>query len=103
MRRDIARIVHHKTRKLVDIPLYDEDGTVLWPELMVRLDASPRYGTLIVMRDRLDRRRKSSPAMEAGLFPPPRCRHPRIRRNLISASSSWDCATEAIRKAATLI
>ena len=37
---------------------FDEDGTLLWPELMERLDAAPRYGTLIVTRDRLDRRRK---------------------------------------------
>lgn len=55
---DVARIFHHKTGKLVDIPLYDEDGTVLWPELMARLDAAPRYGTLIVTRDQPDRRRK---------------------------------------------
>lgn len=56
---DVARIFHHKTGELVDIPLFDEDGTVLWPELMTRLDAAPRYGTLIVTRDRLDRRRKT--------------------------------------------
>src|SRR4051794_21308768 len=49
----VARIFHHKTRELVDIPLYDEDGTSLWPELMERLDAAARYGTLIVTRDRL--------------------------------------------------
>ena len=55
---DVARIFHHKTGKLVDIPLHDEDGTVLWPELMARLDTALRYGTLIVTRDRLDRRRK---------------------------------------------
>ena len=55
---DIARIFHHKTGKLVDIPLFDEDGTILWPELMERLDLAPRYGTLIVTRDRIDRRRK---------------------------------------------
>jgi hypothetical protein len=55
---DVARIFHHKTRQLVDIPLYDEDETVLWPELMARLDAAPRYGTLIITRDRLDRSRK---------------------------------------------
>jgi integrase len=55
---DVARIFHHKTGKLVDIPLHDEDSTVLWPELMKRLDGMPRYGTLIVTRDRLDRRRK---------------------------------------------
>jgi integrase len=55
---DVARIFHHKTGELVDIPLFDEDGTLLWPELMERLDTAPRYGTLIVTRERLDRRRK---------------------------------------------
>jgi hypothetical protein len=56
---NIARIYHHKTRELVQMPLYDEDGTVLWPELMTRLDAATRRGTLIVMRDQPDRRRKT--------------------------------------------
>ena len=56
---DIARIYHHKTRELVEMPLYDEDGTVLWPELMARLDMATRRGTLIVMRDQPDRRRKT--------------------------------------------
>jgi hypothetical protein len=56
---NIARIYHHKTRELVEMPLYDEDGTVLWPELMKRLDGSVRRGTLIVMRDKLDRKRKT--------------------------------------------
>jgi hypothetical protein len=55
---DVVRIFHNKTGQLVDLPLYDEDGTVLWPELMERLDSAPRYGTLIVTRNRLDRRRK---------------------------------------------
>jgi integrase len=55
---NIVRIFHHKTGELVEIPLYDEDGTPLWPELMERLDAAPRHGTLIVMRNRPDRRRK---------------------------------------------
>lgn len=41
------------------MPLYDEDGTVLWPKLIVRLDAAPRRGSLIVMRDKLDRKRKT--------------------------------------------
>jgi hypothetical protein len=49
---------HHKTGELVDVPLFDEDGTALWPELMARLDAAPRRGTLVVMRDVPDRRRK---------------------------------------------
>jgi hypothetical protein len=55
---DIARIFHHKTGERVEMPLNDEDGTVLWPELMARLDSIPRHGTLIVTRDRPDRRRK---------------------------------------------
>jgi hypothetical protein len=55
---NIARVYHHKTRELVEMPLYDEDGTVLWPELMERLDGAARRGTLIVMRDKIDRKRK---------------------------------------------
>jgi hypothetical protein len=55
---DMARIWHHKTGELVDLPLYDEDGTALWPELVERLDGMERRGTLVVMRDRPDRRRK---------------------------------------------
>jgi len=55
---EIARIFHHKTRQLVDLPLFDDDGTALWPDLMERLDATPRRGTLIVIRDKLDHRRK---------------------------------------------
>ena len=54
----IARIFHHKTRQLVDLPLFDDDGTTLWPDLMERLDATARRGTLIVIRDKLDRRCK---------------------------------------------
>jgi hypothetical protein len=54
----IASIYHHKTRELVDVPLFDDDGTALWPELMDRLDASTRHGTLICTRDAPDRWRK---------------------------------------------
>jgi hypothetical protein len=54
---DRARIIHHKTGELIDLPLHDEDGTAFWPELMVRLDAAVRRGTLIVTRDQPDRRR----------------------------------------------
>jgi hypothetical protein len=46
----IARIFHHKTGELVDMPLHDEDGTALWPELMERLDATTKHGTLIVQK-----------------------------------------------------
>ncbi|MGP0089386.1 MAG: tyrosine-type recombinase/integrase [Xanthobacteraceae bacterium] len=55
---EVVRIFHQKTRELVELPLVDDDGTPLWPELTARLDSSPRHGTLIVMRDRPDRRRK---------------------------------------------
>ena len=55
---DCARILHHKTGELIDLPLFDEDGTALWPELTDRLDRAVRHGTLIVMRDRPDTRRK---------------------------------------------
>jgi hypothetical protein len=55
----IARIFHHKTGELIDIPLFDDDGTALWPELMERLDSAPRRGTLIVIREKVDRRRKT--------------------------------------------
>src|SRR5262249_61792883 len=40
------------------MPLHDEDGTALWQELMERLDEVAKHGTLIVIRDRRDRRRK---------------------------------------------
>jgi hypothetical protein len=52
----IVRILHHKTGESVDVPLYDEDRTPLWPDLMPRLDTAPRLGTLLVMRDTRDSR-----------------------------------------------
>lgn len=55
---DTVRIFHHKTRELVDLPLVDDDGTELWPELTARLDVTSKTGTLIVTRDKPDRRRK---------------------------------------------
>jgi hypothetical protein len=56
---NVALIYHNKTRELIEMPLYDEDGTVLWPELIQRLDAAPRRGSLIVTRDTPDRLRKA--------------------------------------------
>jgi hypothetical protein len=53
-----VRIFHHKTGEVVDLPLYDQDGSPLWPEIMERLDAAPHLGTLIVTRDQPDLRRK---------------------------------------------
>jgi hypothetical protein len=55
---EVVQVLHHKTGEMVALPLYDEDGTDLWPELTARLDAAPRRGTLIVTRDEPDRRRK---------------------------------------------
>lgn len=52
---DMVRVLHHKTGEVVDLPLYDDDGTDLWPDLTPRLDAAPRHGTLIVTRDNPDR------------------------------------------------
>ena len=58
------------------LPLYDEDGTVLWPELM---DA-PRRDCPTWHADRYPRpagpTAEDSPALEAGLFPAPRRRYP---------------------------
>jgi hypothetical protein len=56
---NLVRVFHHKTGELVELPLFDADGTVLWPELMERLETAPHRGTLIVTRDRADRRRKT--------------------------------------------
>jgi hypothetical protein len=56
VRRNWARI--GSSSELIDLPLFDEDGTDLWPELTVRLDKAVRRGTLIIMRDHPDRRCK---------------------------------------------
>ena len=55
---NFVRIFHHKTGELVNVPLYDEDGSDLWPDLVPRLDSQTRIGTLLVMRDKPDRKRK---------------------------------------------
>jgi hypothetical protein len=51
---------HHKNRKRekIAIPLFDADGTELWPEMIRHLEITPRNGTLMVMRDRPDPRKK---------------------------------------------
>jgi len=51
---------HHKNRKTekVAIPLFDVDGTELWPEVVTRIEGVTRAGTLIVMRDTPDPRKK---------------------------------------------
>lgn len=52
---DLVRIFHHKTGAPVDMPLLDDEGDDLWPDLTARLDASDRNGTLIITRDEPDR------------------------------------------------
>ena len=73
----VVRVFHHKTGEMVALPQYDEDGTALWPELMDRLDATPRQGTLIVTRDEPDQPPQNKPAVGRALFPPSRCSNSR--------------------------
>lgn len=54
-----VKVWHHKTGAEVDLPLFDADGSSLWPELTKRLDAAPRHGPLIVMRDGADKKGKT--------------------------------------------
>ena len=69
---DHVMVWHHKNRKSerVEVPLFDEDGTRLWPEMMDRLERVKRTGTLIVMRDTADPRKKTFlPWMTGGRNP----------------------------------
>jgi hypothetical protein len=57
---DFVLVWHHKNRKTekIPVPLYDTDGTPLWPEMVSRLETTARTGTLIVMRDAPDPKKK---------------------------------------------
>lgn len=59
-RPNAVRVVHPKTDEEAWIPLYDETGAPLFPELMARLDAlkSKRIGGLMIVRDWPDRKKK---------------------------------------------
>lgn len=52
-RPNAVRVVHEKTREEAWIPLLDDDGTALYPELTARLDAikRSRIGGLMIIRD----------------------------------------------------
>jgi integrase len=52
---DLVRVFHHKTGVPIDMPLLDDDGNDLWPELTTRLDGTEKHGTLIITRDTPDR------------------------------------------------
>jgi hypothetical protein len=57
---DHVQIWHQKNRKTekISIPLFDGDGTELWPEMVSRIERLKKFGTLIVMRDKPDPKKK---------------------------------------------
>jgi hypothetical protein len=52
---DSVVLVHWKTGERVVMPLSDEIGALLFPDLTARLDAAQRHGAFIVMRDAADK------------------------------------------------
>jgi integrase len=63
--RASLRVRQHKTGELIWVPLYDYDEATrahfeLFPGLIERLDATPRRGPLIIMRDEPAKRRKGT-------------------------------------------
>lgn len=55
----MVKIKHEKTREQVEQPLIDdESGEALFPELEARLADTPRRGSLIIIRDRKDKKRR---------------------------------------------
>jgi hypothetical protein len=68
---DRVMIWHHKNHdERIPLPLFDVDGSELWPEMTQRLAGARRLGTLIVMRDAPDPRRKINlPWMTGGRNP----------------------------------
>jgi hypothetical protein len=59
-RPNAVRILHAKTGAEVWQPLFDEDGTALFPELTTYLDSLPRLGVPVVLRKPIRRQRDSS-------------------------------------------
>jgi hypothetical protein len=55
-RPNLVRVVHPKTKEEAWIPLFDEDGAPLYPELMARLDAirADRISGPMLVRDWVD-------------------------------------------------
>ncbi len=58
-RPDAVRLRHGKTKQVIWQPLTDVQGNLLFPELTERLEAMPRRGPLVIMRDHLDKNRKN--------------------------------------------
>jgi hypothetical protein len=90
---------HHKNRKTekVAIPLFDTDGTPLWPEMMSRLEGVKRTGTLVVMRDNPDRRKKIHLPWMTGGRNPMRYVQAEVRRICRAASLPDDLTFTSFR------
>jgi hypothetical protein len=90
---------HHKNRKTekVAIPLFDVDGTALWPEMMARFEGVKRTGTLIVMRDNPDRRKKIHLPWMTGGRNPMRYVQAEVRRICRAASLPDDLTFTSFR------
>jgi hypothetical protein len=90
---------HHKNRKSekIAIPLLDVDGTPLWPEMVARLDRVKRSGTLIVMRDRPDPRKKTYMPWTTGGRNPMRWVQAEVRRIRMAAGLPEDITFTSFR------
>lgn len=76
-RPNIVRIEHHKTGKLVDLPLADRDGP-LFPELSEYLDGLKRLGIPYCADEAATASRRQGGGAQA--LPVAHCPHPRGRR-----------------------
>jgi hypothetical protein len=96
---DYVLVWHHKNRKTekVAIPLFDMDGTPLWPEMIARLEGVTRSGTLIVMRDNPDPRKKIHLPWATGGRNPMRWVQAEVRRICRSAGLAEDISFTSFR------
>lgn len=90
---------HHKNRKTekIPIPLFDGDGTELWPEMVARLEGVTRSGTLIVMRDNPDPRKKIHMPWTTGGRNPMRYVQAEVRRICRAAGMPDDITFTSFR------
>jgi hypothetical protein len=90
---------HHKNWKTekIAIPLFDDDGTELWPEMMKRLEGVTRTGTLIVMRDNPDPRKKIHLPWMTGGRNPMRYVQAEVRRICTAAGLPKDITFTSFR------
>jgi len=90
---------HHKNRKTVKIvvPLFDVDGTPLFPEMVARLDGTQRNGTLVVMRDDPDPRKKIHLPWTTGGRNPMRWVQSEVRRICRAAGLPEDISFTSFR------